>query len=287
MAQELGRAASTISREIHRHGGWGDYEAKKAIEAAGERRAYPWRLDDARVRQVVHQRLQQYHSPAQIVGAWPVVQVAPPSAATIYRYVHHRCPAWHQYLRQARSRRRPGYRQPGKYQRIRNARPLAQRPRRVARRARGGDWESDSLRGADRHAGIATHVDRRTGYVILAKLKDRAAATFNHATLRAFRRHRVRIHTLTADRGMEFACFDRLEAALACKVYFADPHCPWQRGTNENTNGLLRQYFPKDLDFRTITARRLRAVEAQLNQRPRKRLRYRTPDDLALVALHD
>lgn len=287
MARELGRAASTISREIHRHGGWGEYEGKKANEAAAVRRAYRWRLDDPRVRDVVHERLQQYHSPAQIVGAWPAEGVPPPSVPTIYRYVHHRCVAWHHYLRQGRSRQRASYRNPGKYQRIRNARPIRQRPRKAERRARGGDWESDSLRGADRHAGIATHVDRRTGYVILAKLKDRSAATFNEATLRAFRRHRVRIHTLTADRGMEFACFERLEAALPCTVYFADPHCPWQRGSNENTNGLLRQYFPKDLDFRTIPEERLRAVESQLNRRPRKRLGYRAPRDLALVALHD
>jgi len=285
MARDLGRHASSISREIHRHGGWEDYKAKAAEQAAARRRTYRCRLDDPALRHAVQVRLQKYYSPEQIVGAWPR-QMRLLSVSTIYNYMHQRCPAWFKYLRQARSRKRWSWRQPQKYERIRQVRSITERPAIVQQRSRWGDWESDTLRGADHHAGLATHVERMCGYVILAKLTDRSAEVYNQSSIDAFHRHGALIRTLTVDHGMEFSRFKVLEEALGGAVYFAHPHCPWQRGSNENANGLLRQYFPKERNFRTITEAELRAVESQLNARPRKRLGYLAPADLAPVALH-
>ena len=290
-AGEIGRSVSTVSRELRRNGSGRDYEASSAHRLATNRpRAWrrPRRFDDERLGHYVGEQLKKDYSPEQIVGCWSSV-LARVSVQTLYTYLHRDRPEWLVYLRQGRSRARKSYRQPRKYQRIRDIKPLKERPEIVARRGRVGDWESDTIRGSDRHAGIATHVDRRTGYVVLAKLKDRSAQTYNEATLAAFKHHRVNLptHTFTVDHGMEFAKFADLEKARDAKVFFADPYCAWQRGCNENLNGLVRQYFPKDRDFRTITEAELQRVEARLNARPRKRHGYRSPMDLMiqLVAL--
>jgi IS30 family transposase len=260
----------------------GRYAAASAHRLTGQRRRAwprPRRFDDATLVDHVKNRLWEDHSPEQIVGTWPA-SLPRVSVQTIYSFLKRDRPAWLSHLRQARTRFSPSYRQPHKYQRIRGLKPIGQRPGIVQQRSRVGDWESDTLRGADRQVGIATHVERRTGYVLLAKVEDRTAATYNQSTLAAFARERAPIRTMTVDRGMEFAKFAELETALQAPVYFADPHCAWQRGTNENTNGLLRQYFPKDRDFSTISLSELHAVQARVNTRPRKRHGYRTPADL-------
>ncbi|MCO5069325.1 MAG: IS30 family transposase [Kiritimatiellae bacterium] len=281
-SKAIGRSAATVSREVKRNGSAGRYEASSAHRRASNRlRAWrrPRRFDAEGVREYVGAKLQEHYSPEQIVGSWtsPLARV---SVQTIYTYIHRERPEWLIYLRQTRSRlRRKGYRQPRKYRRIRGIKSIDQRPEVVDQRGRVGDWESDTIRGSDRHAGIATHVDRRTGYVVLAKLKDRSARVYNRATLAAFRRHGQNLptHTFTVDHGMEFARFSAWERASAAEVFFAAPYCAWQRGCNENLNGLLRQYFPKDRDFRTITTVELQRVEARLNARPRKRLGYQSP----------
>lgn len=283
-ARELGRAASTISREVRRNAGANGYEAGEAQARASNRlRAWrrPRRFDDARVVRHVRRRLQVQDSPEQIVGAWPQ-RLPRVSVQTIYTFLKRERPEWLKHLRQARSRGSPSYRQPRKYQRIRNLKPIQNRPQIAAERGRIGDWESDTIRGADRHAGIATHVDRRTGYVVLAKILDRSAAEYNRATVAAFARQpwALPTYTFTVDHGMEFAKFSELERAQHAQVYFADPHAPWQRGSNENLNGLLRQYFPKQRDLRLVSESELQRVEARLNARPRKRHNYRCPIDL-------
>jgi Transposase and inactivated derivatives, IS30 family len=195
--------------------------------------------------------LLQDHSPEQIVGMWPASRPRV-SVQAIYTYIQRERPEWLRHLRQGRARLSPSYRQPRKYQRIRNITPITERPRVINERGRGGNWESDPMRGSDRHAGSATHEDRRTGYVVLAKVMDRSATRYIQATVAAFARHALGLpmRSFAVDHGMEFAKFPELEAACGARVYFAQPYCAWQRGTNENTNGLLRQYFPKSRDFR-------------------------------------
>ena len=283
-ARELGRAASTISREIRRNEQGGEYEARAAHRKAANRlRAWrrPRRFDDARLVRQVKKGLFRQDSPEQIVGTWPE-DLPKVSIQTIYTFVKKEQPRWLKHLRQGRSRFSPSYRQPRKYQRIRDIKTIRQRPAVANERGRVGDWESDTVRGSDRQAGIATHVDRRTGYVVLAKVMNRSAEAYNQATLQAFNRQSARLptQTFTVDHGMEFGKFAELERARKAQVFFAQPHCAWQRGTNENTNGLLRQYFPKTRDFRFISETELLRVEARLNSRPRKRHGYRSPFEL-------
>jgi len=285
VAEEIGRSVSTVSRELRRNGAGGEYEALTAHDMAANRlRAWrrPRRFDDRRLCDHVRKKLREDYSPEQIVGSWPSGTLARVSVQTIYTYLHRDRPGWLMHLRQARSRERWSYWKPRKYQRIRDIKPIRQRPHVAACRGRIGDWESDTVRGSDRHAGIATHVDRRTGYVVLAKLEDRTAKIYNEATLKAFEHQALDlpIHTFTVDHGMEFGKFPDLERGCDASVFFADAHCAWQRGCNENLNGLLRQYFPKDRDFRTITGAELRHAETRLNLRPRKRHNYRSPMDL-------
>ena len=286
VAEALGRAPSTISREIRRNGKGSFYEASEAQRLARARRPVrPHRLDHPVLRKQVRERLEQKWSPEQIAHdlAGEEVRV---SVQTLYTFLRSQDSTWTQALRHQHRWGTPGYRQPGKYRRIRDFKPIEERPAIVNRRGRVGDWESDTICLADRNTGIATHVDRRTGYVVLALLPDRSAATYNQATQTAFLRHgELPIHTFTVDHGMEFACFKDLEQALGVAVYFAHPHCAWERGCNENLNGLLRQYFPKRRDFDTISEQELLRVEAQLNARPRKRLRYQTPADLMRLAV--
>jgi IS30 family transposase len=277
-----GRSASSISRELRRNCGSDGYVAEAAHRRAANRlkgRWRPRRFADAGLAQVVRRRLEDNLSPEQIVGSWQSTYPRV-SVPTIYTWLYQDRPWWLRHLRQGWARRRRSYRKPSHYTRIRGLTTIDARPEIVALRLRYGDWESDTVRGCDQGAGLATHVDRRSGYVVLAWVPDRSATSYNRASLAAFRHHGVPVQTLTVDHGMEFAQFTELERALGCKVYFAHPHCAWERGCNENLNGLLRQYFPKSRDFRTITEAELRWVEAQLNRRPRKRHGYRSPSDL-------
>ena len=137
------------------------------------------------------------------------------------------------------------------------------------------------MEGGGKRGYLVTHVDRTSRYVVAARIDDKRAASFNAGTRRAFRNiPRELCQTLTADNGKEFAGFKELETLLDAKVYFADPYSSWQRGTNENTNGLLRQYFPKGLNLTTVSHQRVAAVVRKLNNRPRKCLNYRTPHEV-------
>jgi IS30 family transposase len=159
------------------------------------------------------------------------------------------------------------------------------RPAIVAERCRFGDWEGDTLEGAKGTGALATHVERKSRYLITAKLFDKQASTMANQTIKAFRttpRHLRK--TLTVDNGKEFADFKRIQSKTGLAVYFADPYAAWQRGTNENTNGLLRWYFPKGTNFTAVTEKQIALVANKLTNRPRKCLGYRTPRELYLEA---
>lgn len=288
IARHVQRAASTICREVRRNGGGdGLYRAREAQARARERRrAAPRRTrwESAELREHVQARLRRKWSPEQIAHTLPS-GLGRISVQTLYTWIRREGRTWTQHLRHERSWGRPSYRQPTKYQRIRSFKRIEERPAIAEERLRIGDWESDTIRGADRHCGVATHVDRTTRYVVLAWLPDRTARAYNRASGRAFRRAGVPVKTFTVDHGMEFYHHAALEKRMDAAVYFATPHAAWERGSNENTNGLLRQYFPKDRDFSTITREELLWVEAELNARPRKTLGYRSPADLMRQAV--
>jgi IS30 family transposase len=160
------------------------------------------------------------------------------------------------------------------------------RPSVVTTRERFGDWEGDTVEGGKGTGHLATHVERKCRYLIAAKLTDKKALTMTAQSIALFRRMPRRFRrTLTLDNGKEFSRFKEIEAKTGLSVYFADPYAAWQRGTNENTNGLLRYYFPRGTDFSSISEKEIALVVKRLNNRPRKCLSYQTPYEVLRQAL--
>jgi IS30 family transposase len=289
IAVVLNRPTSTISREVGRHGGPGAYRAEEADRRAWARacRPKPCRLATRpRLRAAVAARLAEDWSPQQIAG-WlretfpdnPDMQV---SHETIYlslfvqsRGVLKRALVAH--LRRRRTVRRPRRRAGHRPERILGAVSIRERPAAVEDRAIPGHWEGDLLRGAHR-SHIATLVERHSRFVMLARIPHVDSATVARVLAQRVRTLPKSLwHSLTWDRGTEMAAHKSFTVATDVQVYFCDPRSPWQRGSNENTNGLLRQYFPKGTDVGTFSQAQLNAIARRLNTRPRKTLGYRTP----------
>lgn len=289
IARVLGRHRSTISREIRRNRGITGYRLVKAQRIADRRRVeskQPYKMTDPVINAYVTSKLHVYWSPEQIAEKlreeFPDDMTLHISHQAIYDWIwqdKRNGGTWYIYLRQASRKRRKRYgRSTSKRGQIKQAKDITERPAIVEQRTRAGDWESDTIEGAKGTGYIATHVCRATKYVVLAKLKTKAASVFNKRSINAFKRHgALPCHTFTVDRGKEFAAHAQLENEMQCDVYFAKPYQAWQRGLNENTNGLLRQFLPKGMDFRTISNKYLKYVENLLNTRPRKLLGYQTP----------
>jgi IS30 family transposase len=158
---------------------------------------------------------------------------------------------------------------------------IDQRPQIVDQRKRIGDWESDTVEGRKGKGLLATHVERKSRYTVAVKVADKSAPTVTRATVKRMKRlPKAKRKTMTMDNGKEFAGFAHLESQLGIRTYFAHPYHSWERGTNENTNGLLRQFFPKGTDFTQVTDSEVDRVERLLNNRPRKCLGYRTPAEV-------
>jgi len=301
IATQLGRSVSTISEEIRRNSkGRKQYRAHQAQKSADKRRhkrrRQPLLEKNPKLRQCVrHCLLYEQWSPEQIAGRLKLKYRSDPSMwvshETIYQFIIRKVRegklSYAKNLRQGKVPRSYGWRGNKRFRRIRNYKSIEERPAEVASRRQLGHWESDTLRGATKSsAGIAVHVERKSGYVVLAKLKDRKAATYNRATLKAFQRQgALPVKTLTVDHGMEFGCFKQLEDMLGAEVYFARPHHPWQRGIVEHVNGLLRQYFPKGCHLSRIPPKTVARVQRKINTRPSKRLGFLTPIEAALCEL--
>ena len=291
IASALGRAPSTVSREIQRNGGHRRYRASQADQAAWERakRPKPCKLAINRaLARLVAKKLQQLWSPEQIAGwlkcTYPVDESYQVSHETIYRslFIQARGALKKellQHLRSKRGMRRSRHKtlKGAGLGQITNTVSIRERPASVEDRAVPGHWEGDLLAGSN-NSHIATLVERHTRYVMLAKVPSKDTETVINALIKqADKLPRELYKSLTWDRGKEMADHQRFTLATDIKVYFCDPQSPWQRGSNENTNGLLRQYFPKATDLSVHSQARLNAVARQLNERPRKTLGYQTP----------
>jgi transposase, IS30 family len=291
MARVLGRAPSTVSRESARNTTRGHpYRACTAqVQAAA--RAYqprrPRKLLDSWLWQYVRTHLAEGCSPEQIAGrlqrAYPDDMSKHLSAETIYvgLYVLPRGTLRSELLaalRQARKARRPRARGTDRRGQIPNMTSIVERPAEVATRTVPGHWEGDLIKGARNGSAVGTLVERTTRLVILARMEGTDATSARQGFTKKLRHVPALLRkTLTYDRGKEMAEHERLAARLAIRVFFADPYSPWQRGTNENTNGLLRQYLPKGTDLSGYTQRELNAIAHRLNTRPRKCLNFATP----------
>jgi len=293
IAARLGRSKSTISRELRRNRSRNGYWAVAAQGKAERRRSErPWiaKMQRPEVRRYVAERLRQRWSPDEIAGRsrsdFPHVRRRQISAPTIYAWIHAeeaRGRHWRHYLRRL-GRKRPEREKRG---RLPASVSIAGRPTVVDRRSRFGDWEGDTLVGANRRGGAVTLVERKSGYVLLGRVPNLQAATVRQAAARQYATLPAALRkTLTLDNGKEFAEHQELEAQATLRIYFAKPYCAWQRGSNENTNGLIRDFFPKGTDLANIPEHRFSKVQQLLNDRPRKRLGYRTPNEVLASRLH-
>ena len=287
IARNLNRSPSTISREVRRNKGpispyWYDWaqqyaDARKAIPRHAKR-YYHSRLYQTVVRglrnglspEIISGRLKREYSDYRMRV----------STETIYRWIFKDAQTGGQlYLslvrRHKRRRRQRRSRLKGLFEgRV----SIDQRPLIVEQRRRFGDWESDTVEGGKSKGALATHVERKSRFLVAGKLTDKRSTTFMETTLELFKTIENRlIKTFTVDNGSEFSLFKQLEKGTQSKVYFADPYSPWQRGLNENTNGLLRRYFPKGCNFHAISHTIVNDVVDKLNHRPRKCLNFRTP----------
>jgi len=291
IAMSLGRAPSTVSREIKRNGGQECYRANKADQAAWDRAHRPKTCKLAENRLLVHivaGKLQLLWSPEQIAGwlkrTYPDDEKDQVSHETIYRslFIQARDALKRellQHLRRTRVMRRSRHhtQKTDNHGRITDAVSISERPATVEDRAVPGHWEGDLLCGSS-NSQIATLVERHTRYVMLVKVAGKDTGTVTNALIKNARKLPQELYkSLTWDRGKEMSDHKRFTLATDIKVYFCDPQNPWQRGTNENTNGLLRQYFPKGTDLSAYSQAKLNAVARQLNTRPRKTLNYETP----------
>jgi transposase, IS30 family len=291
MARLLGHSPSTVSREIRRNGGYDRYRAALADEKAWARARRPKRCklaDSPQLRQTVASKLRLNWSPEQIAGwlkrAHPEDESCRVSHETIYRslFVQARGVLKKELLGHLRSKRtirrskRAGLNGDRRGQ-IKDIVSIRQRPAAAEDRAVPGHWEGDLLSGS-RNSYIATLVERHTRYVMLAKVANKDTQTVVAALIKQANKLPDELYkSLTWDRGKELADHRRFTLATNIDVYFCDPQSPWQRGSNENTNGLLRQYFPKGTDLSGYSQAHLNKVARQLNERPRETLKYETP----------
>ena len=293
IAQRLRRTCSTVSREVARHGGRAQYRANEADQQAWESvlRPKPFRLATQRkLQEIVASKLMQDWSPEQISGwlkqNYPDDESLRVSHETIYRslFIQARGALKQELVRHLRSQRRirrsRHARVHGHSQgRIVDAVSIRERPAEVEDRALPGHWEGDLLRGA-RNSHVATLVERHSRFCLLVKVPGKDTAT----VVAALSQHVGQLpaalrRSLTWDRGLEMAQHKSFTMATDVQVYFCDPQSPWQRGSNENTNGLLRQYLPKKSDLSQFTQSDLDEIALRLNQRPRKTLGFQTPAD--------
>lgn len=293
IARHLGRARSTVSREVRANGGRRQYRAWRAERRAEQRMRRPKVAKLAaggRLRAAVERGLAQQWSPQQIVRRlrvdYPDTAEMRVSHETIYQslYVQGRGALRRElsrHLRTQRSKRRPRRRGPGGPGQLRDMVMISARPAEVADRAVPGHWEGDLLLGQQGRSAIGTLVERQTRYVMLVALPTgrHAEAVRERLAAKIVELPEHLRRSLTWDQGKEMAEHQRFTIDTGVQIYFCDPHSPWQRGSNENTNGLLRQYFPKGMDLRRLTPAQLDAVAARLNSRPRQTLDWLTPSE--------
>lgn len=284
IAKLMGRDRSTIHREIKRNTGGRGYRPKQAQRKADERRLRCRRepkMNDSRLKSSVRRLLKKAWSPDQIAKwlrrEFPRNPERHVSHQTIYTWIAQEAAELRAHLRRGGTRRSG----PEKRGHLVGCVSIEGRPKAVDSRRRFGDWEGDTVVSPGRRSGLVTMVDRKSGYIRIRKTANLKSATTRRAVHRSLRDlPELLRRTMTLDNGKEFAEHEQLAEDLGLDIYFAKPYASWQRGTNEHTNGLLRQFFPKGTDFARISHHQVARAEKLLNERPRKRLGYRTPQEV-------
>jgi IS30 family transposase len=284
IAEEISVHPSTVGRELCRNAGERGYRPKQAHQKAAERkltkateRILPpiWKLVETYL-------IERQWSPEQISGYLKLHRLGAVSDERIYQHIYaDKRAGGSLYLNlRCQKRRRKRYGKNSRGGQIPNRRMIDLRPEVVAEKSRLGDWEADTIIGKNHQQAIVSLVERQTKYCLLAKVSRKTADLVEQSACRKLASHAGKVKTITSDNGREFANHQQIAARLETDFFFAHPYHSWERGLNENTNGLVRQYFPKKMPFDSITDEQIQAVEDKLNNRPRKTLGYRTPKEL-------
>jgi len=285
IADAIGTSQSAVSRELKRNKGKRGYRYKQAQGKTNTRRKKAGKAIKMTVAMIelIESKLCEKWSPEQISGWLLTDQGMCISHETIYQHVRRdKCAGGdlHTSLRrkgkkyQSRSKSQAGRGH------IKNRVSIDQRPAIVDDKSRVGDWEIDLVIGKGHSGALVTIVERRTSFTVSTRIDDKSAETVTNATIALLKPFKDAVLTITADNGKEFAYHEKITKKLEAPVYFADPYSSWQRGLNENTNGLLRQYWPKVTNFKNVPKKEVASVIIQLNDRPRKKLGYKTPAKL-------
>ncbi len=289
VALALNRHPSTICREIKRN----TYHQAKMYTYHWALEKLKWRkrrvaetkyrkLNDE-IEGLILKLIQQYLSPEQVSGYLKIHHGISISHETIYRFIYAdkaRHLAMKPFLRQGAKHRRKRYGSGARVSKIPARVSITERPNIVETKQRIGDWECDTVIGKDRKSVLVTLVDRTTLMTCCSRVYSRTAKVVSQAIIRLLRPHKDRVHTLTFDNGSEFVHHQKIAKALEAKTYFAHPYSSWERGINENTNGLIRQFFPKGTDFRQVSWKQVKDAIDNLNNRPRKTRGYLTPNQM-------
>jgi IS30 family transposase len=284
IARALGRHRCTVGRELRRNSTRADgrYRASTAQERANGRRSRSRRNRRFTTRDfaLVEELLRRQWSPEQVCGHLARTGELSISHETIYRHVWREKRAGgllYTHLRGARKRRRKRYGAYDSRGRLAGKRMISERPSEVETRQRAGHWEIDTVIGTGSKDCIVSLVERKSGLLLIGKLKDRTTASLNRRVIHLIRRHETAFETITSDNGTEFHDYQKIEGRTQVTFYFAKPYHSWERGSNENANGLIRQYLPKGQSMAGLSQQLCNAIAQKLNTRPRKRLGFRTP----------
>jgi IS30 family transposase len=286
IAKQLKVSQSTISREFSRNTGKRGYRFKQAQTSTDTRRLVACKAIKMTTALIalIESKLIIKWSPEQVSGWLREDQSIDISYETIYQHI------WSDkksggHLFQHLRRKGKAYQSRSKEKQagrgfIKNRISIDERPHVVDDKSRMGDWEIDLVIGKGHSGALVTIVERKTSFTVSTRVDDKSAKTVTAATIALLAPFKGAVLTITADNGKEFAYHEKMTESLKCDVYFADPYCSWQRGLNENTHGLLRQYWPKSTDFKKVSQSAVQDVIVNLNDRPRKKLNYKTPAKL-------
>lgn len=288
IANLLERSPSTVSRELRRNQGLRGYRPGQAQRLSEERRrtAHKARKVTEQVEDWIEMLLRQELSPQQVVDYLKRHKNTDLHHETIYQFVYDdkaQGGDLYTHLRIASKAYRKRYGSYDRRGRIKNRTCIEQRPDVVDRRNRIGDWEGDTVMGKGRKSALLTFVERKTLYTVIARLTGKNAQELALTAISSMRPLKDKVKTITLDNGLEFSEHEMIANKLNADIYFAHPYASWERGTNENTNGLIRQYFPKGTDFNKVTDEDIKFVMDRLNNRPRATRGGRSPNELFMA----
>jgi len=285
IAEILGRDSSTIGREIRRNRGQRGYRPRQAHRKAQERRHIPRNFKmTPEVVAHIEEKLREEYSPEQISGTMQKHVGIRVSHERIYQHIWQDKKLGGDLYRKLRiagvKKRRKRYGQKDWRGKIPNRTDIDQRPAIVEKKTRIGDWEADLVSGVHHRGFLVTLVERRSKYTLIGQVRQKISVEVKKEIVRLLAPHKEQVQTITYDNGREFTAHELINESLDCQSYFAKPYHSWERGLNENTNGLIRQYFPKGMDLREVSRKEIAFAMKRLNHRPRKTLAFKPPHDI-------